>query len=72
MKNEDAKWVERVLIGDEEAFTALVKKYEKQIHTNERRWVKLNGFLRIVPVQVGEIGDTFDPQDRLAYHTHDI
>ena len=33
MKNEDAKWVERVLIGDEEAFTALVKKYEKQIHT---------------------------------------
>ena len=33
MKNDDAKWIERILAGDEEAFTALVKKYEKQIHT---------------------------------------
>ena len=32
MKNDDAKWVERILAGDEDAFTALVKKYEKQIH----------------------------------------
>ncbi len=32
MKNDDAKWVERILTGDEAAFTALVKKYEKQIH----------------------------------------
>ncbi len=32
MKNDDAKWVERILAGDETAFTALVKKYEKQIH----------------------------------------
>ena len=32
MKNDDAKWVERILSGDEAAFTALVKKYEKQIH----------------------------------------
>ena len=32
MKNDDAKWVERTLGGDEDAFTALVKKYEKQIH----------------------------------------
>ena len=32
MKNDDAKWVERILAGDEGAFTALVKKYEKQIH----------------------------------------
>ena len=32
MKNDDAKWIERILAGDEEAFTALVKKYEKQIH----------------------------------------
>lgn len=32
MKNDDAKWVERILAGDVDAFTALVKKYEKQIH----------------------------------------
>ena len=32
MKNDDAKWVERTLVGDEDAFTALVKKYEKQVH----------------------------------------
>ena len=32
MKNDDAKWIERILAGDEYAFTALVKKYEKQIH----------------------------------------
>ena len=32
MKNDDAKCVERILAGDESAFTALVKKYEKQIH----------------------------------------
>ena len=32
MKNDDAKWVERILAGDESAFTAIVKKYEKQIH----------------------------------------
>ena len=32
MKNDDAKGIKRILTGDEEAFTALVKKYEKQIH----------------------------------------
>ena len=32
MKNDDAKWVERILAGDADAFTSLVKKYEKQIH----------------------------------------
>ena len=32
MKNEDAKWIGRILTGDEAAFTALLKKYEKQIH----------------------------------------
>ena len=32
MKNDDAKWVERILAGDESAFTVIVKKYEKQIH----------------------------------------
>ena len=32
MKNDDAKWVERILAGDADAFTALVKKYEKQVH----------------------------------------
>ena len=32
MKNDDAKYVERILAGDADAFTTLVKKYEKQIH----------------------------------------
>ena len=32
MKNDDAKWIKRILTGDEIAFTALLKKYEKQIH----------------------------------------
>ena len=32
MKNDDAKWIGRILTGDETAFTALLKKYEKQIH----------------------------------------
>ena len=32
MKNDDTKWIGRILAGDEDAFTALVKKYEKQIH----------------------------------------
>ena len=40
MKNDDAKWIERILAGDEEAFTALVKKYEKQVHAFVRRRVK--------------------------------
>ncbi len=40
MKNDDAKWVERILTGDEDAFTALVKKYEKQIHAFVQRRIK--------------------------------
>ena len=40
MKNDDAKWIERILAGDEDAFTALVKKYEKQVHAFVRRRVK--------------------------------
>ena len=40
MKNDDAKWVERILAGDEDAFTALVKKYEKQIHAFVWRRIK--------------------------------
>ena len=40
MKNDDAKWIERILVGDEYAFTALVKKYEKQIHAFVRQKVR--------------------------------
>ncbi len=40
MKNNDAKWIERILAGDEVAFTALVKKYEKQIHAFVQRKVR--------------------------------
>ena len=40
MKNDDAKWVERILTGDADAFTTLVKKYEKQIHAFVWRRVK--------------------------------
>ena len=40
MKNDDTKWIERVIAGNEGAFTALVKKYEKQIHAFVWRMVK--------------------------------
>ncbi len=40
MKNDDPKWIEHVIAGDEDAFTALVKKYEKQIHAFVWRLVK--------------------------------
>ena len=40
MKNDDAKWVERILAGDADAFSPLVKKYEKQIHAFVWRRVK--------------------------------
>ena len=40
MKNDDAKCVERILAGDADAFTALVKKYEKQVHAFVWRRVK--------------------------------
>ena len=40
MKNDDAKWVERILAGDADAFTTLVKKYEKQVHAFVWRRVK--------------------------------
>ena len=40
MKNDDAKWIERILAGDADAFTTLVKKYEKQIHAFVWRRVK--------------------------------
>ena len=40
MKNDDAKWIEHILAGDADAFTTLVKKYEKQIHAFVWRRVK--------------------------------
>ena len=40
MKNDDAKWVERILAGDADAFTSLVKKYERQVHAFVWRRVK--------------------------------
>lgn len=40
MKNDDVKWIECFIAGDEDAFTALVKKYEKQIHAFVWRMVK--------------------------------
>ncbi len=40
MKDNDAKWIERILAGDDAAFTALVRKYEKQVHAFVRRRVR--------------------------------
>ena len=42
MKNEDAQLVNRFLAGDEEAFTALVKKHQKSIHA--LTWRKVGDF----------------------------
>ena len=32
MKNNDAELIQRVLKGDDNAFAALVRKYQKQVH----------------------------------------
>ncbi len=42
MKNEDAQLVNRCLEGDESAFTALVKKYQKSVHA--LAWRKVGDF----------------------------
>ena len=42
MKNEDAQLINRFLIGDESAFTALVKKYQKSVHA--LAWRKVGDF----------------------------
>ena len=42
MKNEDAQLVNQFLTGDENAFTALVKKYQKSVHA--LAWRKVGDF----------------------------
>ena len=42
MKNEDAQLINRFLEGDESAFTALVKKYQKSVHA--LAWRKVGDF----------------------------
>ena len=42
MKNEDAQLINRFLTGDEIAFTALVKKYQKSVHA--LAWRKVGDF----------------------------
>ena len=42
MKNDDAKLIQRVLAGDDTAFTELVKKYQKPVHALV--WRKIGDF----------------------------
>ena len=42
MKNEDAQLINRFLTGDESAYTALVKKYQKSVHA--LAWRKVGDF----------------------------
>ena len=42
MKNSDAKLIERVLSGDDTAFSTLVRKYQKQVHALV--WRKIGDF----------------------------
>ena len=42
MKNDDAKLIQRVLAGDDTAFSVLVKKYQKPVHT--LAWRKIGDF----------------------------
>ena len=42
MKNDDVELIQRVLAGDENAFTELVKKYQKPVHT--LAWCKIGDF----------------------------
>ena len=32
MKNDDVELIQRVLEGDDDAFSVLVRKYQKQVH----------------------------------------
>ena len=42
MKNEDVQMIQRVLRGDEDAFSLLVRKYQKQVHA--LAWRKIGDF----------------------------
>ena len=42
MKNEDAELIQRTLAGDDNAFSELVKKYQKQVHA--LAWRKISNF----------------------------
>ena len=42
MKNDDAELIQRVLAGDDDAFSVLVKKYQKQVHA--LAWRKIGDF----------------------------
>ena len=42
MKNNDVELIHRILIGDENAFVSLVKKYQKQVHA--LAWRKIGDF----------------------------
>ena len=42
MKNSDADMIQRTLEGDQQAFTALVEKYQKQVHA--LAWQKIGDF----------------------------
>ena len=42
MKNNDAQLIQRVLDGDETAFSALVKKYQRSVHA--LAWRKIGDF----------------------------
>ena len=42
MKNDDAELIQRILEGDQHAFTLLVEKYQEQVHT--LAWQKIGDF----------------------------
>ncbi len=42
MKNDDVKLIQRVLAGDDDAFSVLVRKYQKQVHA--LAWRKIGDF----------------------------
>ena len=42
MKNDDTKLIQRVLAGDDNAFSMLVGKYQKQVHA--LAWRKIGDF----------------------------
>ena len=42
MKNDDAQLIQRVLEGDDTAFSTLVKKYQRSVHA--LAWRKIGGF----------------------------
>ena len=65
MRSDDVKLIQRTLVGDEDAFANLVKKYQKQIHMYAWRKRRISTSPKILhrdfPASLTEIGNLARP-----------